>query len=119
MALWVRGLRLRPVRRWPANFVVRIKCQCAFLVTVQPLGVLFTKQSLWDHCGPCLLSMFVKTMGISSGCRGKVAVVDSVADMAASYSIPGVSGDGQDVVEVYEAAGEAVSVPRGWGAHSP
>ena len=47
--------------------------------------------------------------------RENVAVVDSVADMAASYSIPGVSVDGQDVVEVYEAAGEAVKRAREGG----
>jgi pyruvate dehydrogenase E1 component alpha subunit len=35
--------------------------------------------------------------------------------MAASYSIPGVSVDGQDVVEVYETAGEAVKRAREGG----
>jgi len=47
--------------------------------------------------------------------RMNVAVVDSVADMAASYAIPGVSVDGQDVVEVYEAAAEAVKRAREGG----
>ena len=44
--------------------------------------------------------------------RSEVAVVDSVADMAASYSIPGISIDGQKIDEVYEAAGEAVERAR-------
>ena len=44
--------------------------------------------------------------------RSDVAVVDSVADMAPSYSIPGVSIDGQKIVEVYEAAGEAIERAR-------
>jgi pyruvate dehydrogenase E1 component alpha subunit len=35
--------------------------------------------------------------------------------MAGSYSIPGVSVDGQDVVEVYEAAAEAVKRAREGG----
>ena len=47
--------------------------------------------------------------------RENVAVVDSVADMAGSYSIPGVSVDGQDLEAVYEAAGEAVERARGGG----
>ena len=44
--------------------------------------------------------------------RKNVAVVDSVADMAASYAIPGVSVDGQDLEAVYDAAGEAVARAR-------
>ena len=44
--------------------------------------------------------------------RENVAVVDSVATMAASYDIPGVSVDGQNVVEVHEAAGEAIDRAR-------
>jgi len=44
--------------------------------------------------------------------RKNVAVVDSVADMATSYNIPGVSIDGQNIVEVYEAAGEAIARAR-------
>ena len=44
--------------------------------------------------------------------RKNVAVVDSVADMAPSYSIPGVSVDGQNIIEVYEAAGEAIERAR-------
>lgn len=44
--------------------------------------------------------------------RESVAVVDSVATMAASYAIPGVSVDGQSIVEVHEAAGEAVDRAR-------
>ena len=44
--------------------------------------------------------------------RKNVAVVDSVADMAASYAIPGVSVDGQDLEAVYDAAGEAVERAR-------
>ena len=44
--------------------------------------------------------------------RKNVAVVDSVADMAGSYNIPGVSVDGQNIVEVYEAAGEAIARAR-------
>ena len=47
--------------------------------------------------------------------RKNVAVVDSVADMAPSYAIPGVSIDGQDIVEVYEAAGEAIERARSGG----
>ena len=47
--------------------------------------------------------------------RKDVAVVDSVADMAGSYAIPGVSVDGQDLRAVYEAAGEAVERARGGG----
>ena len=45
--------------------------------------------------------------------RKNVAVVDSVADMAASYAIPGVSVDGQELESVYEAAGEAIDRARG------
>ena len=41
--------------------------------------------------------------------RKNVAVVDSVADMAVSYSIPGVSVNGQDAIEVYEVIAEAVA----------
>ena len=44
--------------------------------------------------------------------RKNVAVVDSVADMAGSYSIPGVSVDGQNLVEVCEASAEAISRAR-------
>ncbi len=44
--------------------------------------------------------------------RKNVAVVDSVADMAGSYGIPGVSVDGQNVGEVYQAAGEAIERAR-------
>jgi len=44
--------------------------------------------------------------------RENVAVVDSVADMAGSYSIPGVSINGQNAVEVYEAVGAAVERAR-------
>lgn len=44
--------------------------------------------------------------------RKNVAVVDSVADMAGSYGIPGVSVDGQDLKAVYDAAGEAVEQAR-------
>ncbi len=47
--------------------------------------------------------------------RKNVAVVDSVADMAGSYAIPGASIDGQDIVEVYEASGEAIERARGGG----
>ena len=47
--------------------------------------------------------------------RKNVAVVDSVADMAPSYAIPGVSIDGQNIVEVYEAAGEAIDRARSGG----
>jgi pyruvate dehydrogenase E1 component alpha subunit len=47
--------------------------------------------------------------------RKKVAVVDSVADMAPSYAIPGVSIDGQDIVEVYEGSGEAIERARSGG----
>ncbi len=47
--------------------------------------------------------------------RKNVAVVDSVADMAPSYAIPGVSIDGQDIVEVYEASGEAIERARSGG----
>ncbi|MCP5157171.1 MAG: thiamine pyrophosphate-dependent dehydrogenase E1 component subunit alpha [Ectothiorhodospiraceae bacterium] len=47
--------------------------------------------------------------------RKNVAVVDSVADMAASYAMPGVSVDGQDVTAVYAAAGEAVERARSGG----
>ena len=44
--------------------------------------------------------------------RETVAVVDSVATMAGSYGIPGVSVDGQNVVEVHEAVSEAVDRAR-------
>ena len=44
--------------------------------------------------------------------RDRVAVVDSVADMAGSYAIPGVSVDGQDLDAVYTAAGEAIERAR-------
>ena len=44
--------------------------------------------------------------------RETVAVIDSVATMAGSYGIPGVSVDGQNVVEVYEAVSEAVDRAR-------
>ena len=47
--------------------------------------------------------------------RKNVAVVDSVADMAGSYGIPGVSVDGQDLEAVYQAAGEAIERARGGG----
>ena len=47
--------------------------------------------------------------------RMNVAVLDSVADMAGSYAIPGVSVNGQDLVEVYEVAGEAVDRARKGG----
>jgi acetoin:2,6-dichlorophenolindophenol oxidoreductase subunit alpha len=36
----------------------------------------------------------------------------SIADRAASYSIPGVTIDGYDVIAVYEAAGEAIARAR-------
>ena len=44
--------------------------------------------------------------------RETVAVVDSVATMAVSYGIPGVSVDGQNIVEVYEAVSDAVDRAR-------
>lgn len=44
--------------------------------------------------------------------RENVAVIDSVADMASSYAIPGISINGQDISEVYEVAGEAVARAR-------
>ncbi|MDE0042223.1 MAG: thiamine pyrophosphate-dependent enzyme, partial [Candidatus Poribacteria bacterium] len=47
--------------------------------------------------------------------RSNVAVLDSVADMAGSYAIPGVSIDGQDIVEVYEVVGQAVERARSGG----
>ena len=47
--------------------------------------------------------------------RSNVAVLDSVADMAGSYAIPGVSIDGQDIVEVYEVVGQAVERARNGG----
>ena len=47
--------------------------------------------------------------------RKNVAVVDSVADMAGSYAIPGVSVDGQDLEAVHTAAGEAVGRAREGG----
>ena len=47
--------------------------------------------------------------------RKDVSVVDSVADMAGSYAIPGVSINGQDVVAVYEVAGEAIERARKGG----
>ena len=47
--------------------------------------------------------------------RKNVAVVESVADMAGSYGIPGKSIDGQNIVEVYEVAGEAIERARGGG----
>lgn len=50
--------------------------------------------------------------------RRNVAVVDSVADMGGSYAIPASSIDGQDVVAVFEAAGEAIERARGGGGPS-
>ena len=50
--------------------------------------------------------------------RKNVAVVDSVADMAGSYSIPGVSVNGQDAIEVYEVIAEAVARARRGGGPS-
>ena len=50
--------------------------------------------------------------------RKNVAVVDSVADMAGSYSIPGVSVNGQDAIEVYEVIAEAVARARSGGGPS-
>ena len=47
--------------------------------------------------------------------RKNVAVVDSVAEMAASYAIPGVSVDGQDLEAVHAAAGEAIGRAREGG----
>ena len=47
--------------------------------------------------------------------RKNVAVVDSVADMAGSYAIPGVSVDGQDLEAVHDATGEAVDRARAGG----
>jgi pyruvate dehydrogenase E1 component alpha subunit len=47
--------------------------------------------------------------------RSNVAVLDSVADMAGSYAIPGISIDGQDIVEVYEVVGGAVERARKGG----
>ena len=44
--------------------------------------------------------------------RKNVAVVDSVADMAGAYSIPGVSVDGQNLAEVCEASAEAIKRAR-------
>ena len=41
--------------------------------------------------------------------------VTSVKDMAPAYAIPGVSVDGQDVIEVHEAAGEAIKRARSGG----
>ena len=42
----------------------------------------------------------------------KVISVEDVADRGASYGIPGMAVDGQDVMAVYEAAAEAVSRAR-------
>jgi pyruvate dehydrogenase E1 component alpha subunit len=42
----------------------------------------------------------------------QVTKVTSVKDMAPAYGIPGVSVDGQNVMEVYEAAGEAIARAR-------
>ena len=50
--------------------------------------------------------------------RKNVAVVDSVADMAGSYSIPGVSVNGQDAIDVYEVIAEAVARARSGGGPS-
>ena len=50
--------------------------------------------------------------------RKNVAVVDSVADMAGSYSIPGVSVNGQDAIEDYEVIAEAVARARSGGGPS-
>ena len=50
--------------------------------------------------------------------RKNVAVVDSVAAMAGSYSIPGVSVNGQDAIEVYEVIAEAVARARSGGGPS-
>src|SRR5262249_42422187 len=42
----------------------------------------------------------------------RTAAVDAVADRAAAYDIPGVTVDGNDVIAVYEAVGEAVAPAR-------
>jgi acetoin:2,6-dichlorophenolindophenol oxidoreductase subunit alpha len=44
-----------------------------------------------------------------------ITKVTSFKDMAPSYGIPGVSVDGQNVLEVYEAAGEAIARARSGG----
>ena len=50
--------------------------------------------------------------------RMNVAVLDSVSDMAGAYAIPGVSVNGQDSVEVYEVAREAINRARKGGGPS-
>ena len=47
--------------------------------------------------------------------RMNVAVLDSVSDMAGAYAIPGVSVNGQDSIEVYEVAREAINRARNGG----
>ena len=47
--------------------------------------------------------------------RMNVAVLDSVSDMAGAYAIPGVSVNGQDPIEVYEVAREAITRARSGG----
>jgi acetoin:2,6-dichlorophenolindophenol oxidoreductase subunit alpha len=44
-----------------------------------------------------------------------ITKVTSIKDMASAYGIPGVSVDGQNVMEVYEAAGEAIARARSGG----
>lgn len=74
-----------------------------------PVHEAITMGSLWDLpvvyiCENNGLQQWVR--------RETVAVIDSVATMAGSYGIPGVSVDGQNIVEVYEAVAEAVDRAR-------
>jgi len=45
--------------------------------------------------------------------QSRVMLIENIADRAASYGIPGVTVDGNDVLAVYEAAREAVERARG------
>jgi pyruvate dehydrogenase E1 component alpha subunit len=74
-----------------------------------PVHEAMTMGSLWD-----LPVVYVcENNGLQQWVRREtVAVIDSVATMAGSYGMPGVSVDGQNVVEVYEAVAEAVDRAR-------
>jgi len=52
-------------------------------------------------------NLYAESTRITDSCR-----VKDLADKAAAYGIPGVSVDGNDVLAVYEAAGEAVNRAR-------
>jgi TPP-dependent pyruvate/acetoin dehydrogenase alpha subunit len=65
--------------------------------------------SIWDL--PCLFicenNKYAETTSTDYSMR-----VENIADRAASYDIPGIIVDGQDVIEVYKAAEQAVKRAR-------